>query len=237
MFLRDQHIGFAALLLGVAIALVLGLFSELSARNHTTPTSLFSLFSRGIDFVDPPRTLDQSPNPVGTTHEPLTVLEALEAETQQSLKHQWLIIVFGFTHCPDVCPNTLAQLAKFSVKSQWKNTSVVFVSVDPTNDTPERLKNYLANFDPDFIGIAPSQHLLEQLSSGLGMLYSSTPGNIGHSSTMAVIGPDQRLYARLWPGFDQDSAHALWRCLSSTNLPAECKKAMRASAPNTNWNT
>ena len=69
---------------------------------------------------------------------------------------RWTLIFFGFTHCPDICPTTMAELAE--LKSQLAGTEasdarVVMVSVDPARDTPDRLAQYVPYFHPDFIGV------------------------------------------------------------------------------------
>lgn len=66
-----------------------------------------------------------------------------------------VLLNFGYTHCPDVCPATLSDLAKARqlLGADASQVEVVFVTVDPQRDTPERLKSYLAAFDPTFIGV------------------------------------------------------------------------------------
>ena len=76
--------------------------------------------------------------------------------TRDDLTDRWTLIFFGFTHCPDICPTTMAELAE--LKSQLADTEasdarVVMVSVDPARDTPDRLAQYLPYFHPDFIGV------------------------------------------------------------------------------------
>ncbi len=66
-----------------------------------------------------------------------------------------VLLNFGYTNCPDVCPATLADLAKARqlLGADASRVEVVFVTVDPQRDTPERLQSYLAAFDPAFIGV------------------------------------------------------------------------------------
>lgn len=74
------------------------------------------------------------------------------------------LLYFGYTNCPDVCPTTLADIA--SVISNEPDIApklkVVFVTVDPARDTPERLRNWLALFNSDFIGLTGTQQEIEQ---------------------------------------------------------------------------
>ena len=76
-----------------------------------------------------------------------------------SLKGKVVVLSFGYTHCPDICPtelltysDTLKQLG-----DEAKNVAVVFVSVDPDRDTPELMKQYVKQFHPDFIGLTDTQ--------------------------------------------------------------------------------
>ena len=76
--------------------------------------------------------------------------------TQDDLTDRWTLVFFGFTHCPDICPTTMAELAE--LKSQLADTEasdvrVVMLSVDPARDTPDRLAQYVPYFHPDFIGV------------------------------------------------------------------------------------
>ena len=65
-----------------------------------------------------------------------------------------VVLGFGFTHCPEICPTTLATLAKARRKlgAAGADVQVVYVTVDPERDGPEQMRSYLANFDPGFIG-------------------------------------------------------------------------------------
>ena len=72
------------------------------------------------------------------------------------LTDRWTLIFFGFTHCPDICPTTMAELAELNSQladTEASDARVVMVSVDPARDTPDRLAQYLPYFHPDFIGV------------------------------------------------------------------------------------
>lgn len=76
--------------------------------------------------------------------------------THSALAGHWTLVFFGFTHCPDICPTTMAKLAE--LKAQLANTEardvrVAMVSVDPARDTSERLAEYVPYFHPDFLGV------------------------------------------------------------------------------------
>jgi len=76
--------------------------------------------------------------------------------SRAQLLGRWTLVFFGFTHCPDICPTTMVELA--DLKSQLASTEaeatqVVMVSVDPARDTPERLSEYVPYFHPEFLGV------------------------------------------------------------------------------------
>ncbi len=72
-----------------------------------------------------------------------------------------VILFFGYTHCPDICPATLAKLAGVTktLNGAGGQVQVIFITVDPARDTPARLAKFVAAFDPDFIGMtgAPAE--------------------------------------------------------------------------------
>jgi protein SCO1/2 len=74
-----------------------------------------------------------------------------------------LLVFFGFTHCPDVCPTKLMELSEVfrAAGDRAGNTRALFVTVDPARDTPELLKNYLGSFDPRIIGLTGTQEEID----------------------------------------------------------------------------
>ena len=75
--------------------------------------------------------------------------------TQDDYKGRWQLVFFGFTHCPDICPTTLAYMGSVldQLGSDASQVAPLFVTVDPERDTPEVLKDYVANFHPQLIGL------------------------------------------------------------------------------------
>ena len=76
--------------------------------------------------------------------------------TRNALTNRWTLIFFGFTHCPDICPTTLADLAELKaqlVDAEANDLQVVMLTVDPARDTPARLADYVPYFHPDFLGV------------------------------------------------------------------------------------
>ena len=128
------------------------------------------------------------------------------------LKGTWSLVFFGYTYCPDICPTTLAQLRQ--IKSQLSQRTVdrlriVLVSVDPARDTTAQLKQYLAYFDKDFLGVRGSIEDTRTLSNALSIPFvpadTRTPGyTVDHSGNLAIIGPDGRQRGFVRAPFETD---------------------------------
>jgi protein SCO1 len=122
----------------------------------------------------------------------------------ERLRGHWSILFFGFTHCPDVCPTTLALLAQVEKTladlPAEQRPRIVLVSVDPQRDTPERLSKYVQSFSTTFTGITGEQQAVHEfaLKMGVPVAISSLPdGNytVDHSAAIFVIDPNGALRA------------------------------------------
>ncbi len=114
--------------------------------------------------------------------------------TQESFNGPLTAIFFGFTHCPDICPMTLNKMDIVINKLKKKNKTlkVFFISVDPERDTPEAVKNYLSNFDNNFVGITGDPEKIFLLSKSWGILsqkifLENGEYNIDHSSPVILL--------------------------------------------------
>ena len=83
------------------------------------------------------------------------------------------VLFFGFTHCPDVCPGTMASLARAreQLGEAGDDLQVLFITVDPERDTPQRLGSYLANFDPDFLGLTGDESAIRTVADAYGAFF------------------------------------------------------------------
>jgi protein SCO1/2 len=74
-----------------------------------------------------------------------------------------LLVFFGFTHCPDICPTKLMELSEVfrAAGDRAGKARALFITVDPARDTPELLKNYLGSFDPRIIGLTGTQEEID----------------------------------------------------------------------------
>ena len=117
------------------------------------------------------------------------------------------LLFLGFTHCPDVCPTTLALLAQAKRVSQAARLTVYLVSVDPERDSPDVLRRYLAGFDPEFIGLTGAPLDLKGFARTLGAAVARVdlPGgnySMDHSATLYLLDDAGRLRAVFTPPLD-----------------------------------
>ncbi|MCW5580786.1 MAG: SCO family protein [Luteimonas sp.] len=122
------------------------------------------------------------------------------------LHGHWTLVFIGFTFCPDVCPTTLARLAQ--AQAQWEalpestRPRVLFVSVDPERDTPDRIGEYAHAFHRDTLAATADIPSLEAFTRSLAMVFAKAPPpagapadqySIDHSASMAVLDPQGRM--------------------------------------------
>jgi protein SCO1 len=127
--------------------------------------------------------------------------------TQARLTGEPSILTFGFTHCPDVCPATLAMLARASRAAGVPPLRVIFVTVDPQRDTPAVLGRYVRAFDPDFIALSGAPAAIRALAGRLGVAYEriGLPGGdytIDHTAVAFLIDAHGRVAAIFTAPFD-----------------------------------
>lgn len=101
-------------------------------------------------------------------------------------KGKAVVVFFGFTHCPDVCPTTLAELATVmkELGPLADKVQVLFITVDPERDTPELLAKYVPAFDPRFLGLVGSVAETEQVAKQFKAFYQKVPGKTAGSYTV-----------------------------------------------------
>lgn len=118
-----------------------------------------------------------------------------QARRMADYKGKVLVVFFGFTQCPDVCPTALTQLAQAIdlLGSKASQVQVLMMTVDPDRDTPEVLKNYVQVFHPDFDGLTGSASQLLKTAKSFKAFYAKVPGTkagqytMDHSSSFYII--------------------------------------------------
>ena len=138
--------------------------------------------------------------------------------TLADYKGKAVVLFFGYTHCPDVCPTTMAELAQAlqQLGADAKRVQVLFVTVDPERDTPPVLAQYVQAFNPAFVGLRPSDAQLAKVAKDFRVYYAKVPGKtpenytMNHTAASYVFDPSGklRLFARDGQG-TQPWAHDL----------------------------
>ena len=97
-----------------------------------------------------------------------------------------VVVFFGFTQCPDVCPTAMAELAgiKKSLGADGDKLQAILITVDPERDTPELLQAYMRNFDPTFLALRPSLDKLPQVAKDFKIYYKKVDGKKAGSYSM-----------------------------------------------------
>ena len=97
-----------------------------------------------------------------------------------------VVVFFGFTQCPDVCPTALQEMAQAKLLLGADGTKLqgIFITVDPERDTPELLKAYMANFGPDFVALRPTAEQLPKVTKDFKIYYKKVEGKTPTSYTM-----------------------------------------------------
>jgi protein SCO1 len=130
-----------------------------------------------------------------------------------------VVVTFGFTHCPDVCPTTLADLAAAAQQVGSDRVQVLFVTVDPERDTKEVLAKYVTAFDPKFLGMYGDLAATRKVAQEFKVYFEKRKdGNVDHSAQSYVIDPQGRL--RLFVRHDR----------ISSDLPEDLKKLLSEKA-------
>ena len=135
-----------------------------------------------------------------------------QRRSMADFKGKVVVLFFGYTQCPDVCPTTLSDLAavKQQLGAKGEQLQVVFVTVDPARDTPDILKAYMANFDPGFVALRGSDEELAKMAKDFKIYYKKVDGKTPTSYTMDHTAGDYlldpagrlRLYSRYGTSVD-----------------------------------
>lgn len=146
---------------------------------------------------------------------------AIDAATLQG---RWTLVFLGFTHCPDICPTTLADLGaaqkRLADLPEAQRARILFVSADPERDTPQATADYARHFSPDALGATADHARLEPFVRSLGMVYMKRDLDAGgytvdHSSRVALLDPQGRLAGQIATPLDVAKIAADLRALGA----------------------
>ena len=172
------------------LALVAGMFAARLMLKSSAPVPVLASGT----VLDPPRPLPEFSLLDGGNH----------PFRRAALNGHWTFLFFGFTNCPDVCPTTLAVLSQVSKQvadlPQLQRPAVVFMSVDPQRDTPDKVGAYAGFFGPDFIGVTGIPEEVDKFTRAVGVPVARVPLDSGgytvdHSGAVFVIDPSASLRA------------------------------------------
>jgi cytochrome oxidase Cu insertion factor (SCO1/SenC/PrrC family) len=119
--------------------------------------------------------------------------------TDKDFRGQYLLVFFGFTHCPDICPTGLqvVSAALDQIGSKAERFTPLFITVDPERDTPEALANYVQAFHPRLVGLGGSAEEVQAVAKAYRVYFKkvstgSSPGDytMDHTSIIYLMGPD-----------------------------------------------
>lgn len=140
-----------------------------------------------------------------TQRAPRLELQAAGGETVKmtDFEDQVVVVYFGYTFCPDVCPATLSKLADALaiLGDRAEDVQVMMVSVDPARDTPDMLGEYVQHFHPDFIGVTGDEETVNRVATLYGVYYERQDGSessgyiVDHTSTVMLV--DREGYLKL----------------------------------------
>jgi len=164
----------------------------------------------GVVLQSPQRLTDFTLD--GSTGEPVSLSD---------FRGKPVLIYFGYTFCPDVCPTTLNDLTDTmeALGKKADDVQVIMVSVDPERDTPEQLASYLKYFDPRFIGMTGAKEDIDAAATQFGVFYEAHEGTaatgylVDHTSTVALVDEDgylREIFSFDTPGEDIAADVAYW---------------------------
>ena len=132
-----------------------------------------------------------------------------------------VLVYFGYTYCPDICPTSLAATAeglKQLTPAEMARVGMIFVSVDPKRDTPARLKEYVEFFHPAIVGVTGTPEVIAEIAKRYGVFYAEqkvdTAGGgyvVDHSADTFIVTPDGQVLSKIAHGTPPDRIAAAIR--------------------------
>ena len=133
--------------------------------------------------------------------------------TDRDFRGRYMLIFFGFTHCPDICPAELQVIAQAleQLGDKAKTVVPIFITLDPERDTPEAMANYVKSFGPNFVGLTGSPEAIAAAAKAYRVAYAqvknkNSPGDysVDHSALVYLMDPEGRYVTHFSYGLSAD---------------------------------
>jgi protein SCO1/2 len=160
------------------------------------------------------------PSPIGGAF--VLTDQSGQQRTDADFRGQYMLVFFGFTNCPDICPIELQTMtdALDLLGADAAKVTPIFITVDPARDTPAALRDYVANFHPRLVALTGSADAIGAVAKAYRVYYAKATGKdapadpadyiMDHSAILYLMGPDGRFYTHFSPGTSaEDLAQAL----------------------------
>jgi protein SCO1/2 len=133
--------------------------------------------------------------------------------TDRDFRGRYMLIFFGFTHCPDICPAELQVIAQAleQLGDKAKNVVPIFITLDPERDTPEAMANYVKSFGPNFVGLTGSPGAIATAAKAYRVAYAKVENkdsagdySVDHSALVYLMDPEGRYVTHFSYGLSAD---------------------------------
>ena len=188
----------ARLIAFIVAGFLIGALAGAAVLLITTPQGGQPVQSSGAALIGGPFSL------VGADGKPVT---------DRDFRGRYMLIFFGFTHCPDICPAELQVIAQAleQLGDKAKTVVPIFITLDPERDTPQAMANYVKSFGPNFVGLTGSPEAIEAAAKAYRVAYSKvenkgSAGDYGvdHSALVYLMDPEGRYETHFSYGLSAD---------------------------------
>jgi len=136
--------------------------------------------------------------------------------TDQHFRGRFMLVTFGYTFCPDICPTNLINMTEAldQLESDSGKIAAIFITVDPERDTVRQLNGYMTAFHPDMVGLTGSEEMVDRIAAGYKVIYERHEPDAGdepdeyavdHTASIFLMGPDGKFLVKFAHGMAPDA--------------------------------